>query len=310
MSEADNASVIEVLRKLDQEIDFARGSLQLSIVLELGKSSEGLTVKELSTRLNERSKAIADALRKMMLKDLVIKTRNGGSYEVYILSDKGRRFYNDLQRLTKGNGSSRCIENAKGFNINPHELSIELMKKDYIVDAIIAIATSKKGILSLKDIAEAMGLSRQRAQTYLDMYSSRESPIKLFKKIDAELMKLNKKENTSLVSKLPIIKVWRRTENQLYRLTEDGIATFHRLSFYTKYKNSRTARILQKIFGVFHPRLVAKKLFRLITAIDIVVTTASLIISLNHPVIALMLLLSSMIFTVGMLIIYIVAYNL
>lgn len=302
------SDVIEVLRRLDQEIDFARGSLQLSIVLELSRSSEGLTVKELSKRLNERSKAVADALRKMMLKDLVTKVRNGGSYEVYVLSERGRRFYEDLHRVVIGGSGSRYVDSSRRYNVSPHEFSIELMKKDYIVDAVIAIATSRRGALSLKDIAEAMGLSPQRAQAYLEIYSSRDSPIKLFKKIDAELIKLEQKRVP--VFGLPILRIWKGSKGPLYRLTEDGLSTSYRLTFYTRYKNSRTAKILQKIFGSLHPRLVAKKLFRTITTIDIAITTLSLAISASLPIIALLLLLTSMIFTVAMLIAYITAYNL
>ncbi|MEM1560547.1 MAG: hypothetical protein QXN35_03275, partial [Ignisphaera sp.] len=179
--------VIEVLKRLDQEIDFARGSLQLSIVLELDRSNEGLTAKELSKKLNERSKAVANALRKMVLKDLVTKVRNGNSYEVYILSERGRRFYEDLHRVVKGNGGSRYTNGNRKGGVNLQIFSIELMKKDYIVDAVIAMAISRRGALSLREVAEAMGLSPQRAQAYLEMYSSRDSPIKLFKKIDTEL---------------------------------------------------------------------------------------------------------------------------
>lgn len=299
---------IDILRRLDQEIDFARGSLQLSIVLELGRSNEGLTAKELSKRLNERSKAVADALRKMMLKDLVIKIRNGGSYEIYILSERGRRFYEDLHKVIIGNSKPRCLDNSRRYDVTPHDFSVELMKKDYIVDAIIAIATSRKEVLSLKNIAEAMGLSPQRAQAYLEMYSSRDSLIKLFKKIDFELIKLEQKKLS--IFRLPIPRIWKGLEGPLYKLTEDGLSTFHRLTFYTRYKNSRTARVLQKIFGSLHPRLVAKRLFKTITIIDIAITILSLTISASLPIIALLLLLASMIFTVAMLIAYIAAYNL
>lgn len=310
MSGFNSVGFIEVLRRLDQEIDFARGSLQLSIVLELGKNGNGLTIKDLSKRLNERNKAVADALRKMMLKNLVVKVRNGGGYEVYTLTEKGRRFYDDLYVVLKGDGGSRYVESSRGYDINPHEFSIELMKKDYIVDAIIAIATSKKGILPLRDIADAMGLSKQRAQAYIEMYSNRESPIKLFKRIDIELTKLENRKEKLLTLRSLIPKTWRKSEGYLYRLTEDGLSTFHRLTFYTRYKNSRTAKVLRKMFGVLHPRLVAKKLFRLLTIIDLGITAFSLILSLNLPIIALLLLLTSMVFTVTMLIIYITAYNL
>ncbi|MEM0005386.1 MAG: hypothetical protein QW406_00775 [Ignisphaera sp.] len=302
--------VIEVLKRLDQEIDFARGSLQLSIVLELGRSNEGLTARELSKKLNERSKAVADALRKMVLKDLVTKVRNGNSYEVYILSERGRRFYEDLHRVVKGNGGSRYVDGNREGGVNPQIFSIELMKKGYLVDAVIAMATSRRGVLSLREVAEAMGLSPQRAQAYLEMYSSRDSPIKLFKKIDTELMKLEQGRGRLHVFKLPILRILRRLDGPLYKLTEDGFSTFHRLTFYVRYKNSKTARLLQKVFGSLHPRLVAKKLFRMLTAIDIAATALSLAVLMDLPIIALLLLLASMVFTVAMLITYITAYNL
>ncbi|MCS7112074.1 MAG: MarR family winged helix-turn-helix transcriptional regulator [Ignisphaera sp.] len=298
-----HGEVLEVLKQLDQEIDFARGSLQLSIVLELGRSG-GLTARELSKRLNERSKAVADALRKMMLKDLVAKVRNGGSYEVYTLSEKGRRFYEDLHRVTRGNGGPRYVDSGRESGVTPHEFSVELMKKDYIVDAVVAIATSRRGALPLRDVAEAMGLSPQRAQAYLEMYSGRESPIKLFKKIDAELVKLEQRKG------LFVPKLWKEFNGHIYKLTEDGLSTFHRLTFYTRYKNSRTAKLLQKIFGSLHPRLVAKRMFRALSAIDMAVTILSLAISVNLPITALLLLLGSMVFTVAMMTIYITAYNL
>ncbi|RLG77014.1 MAG: hypothetical protein DRO12_03345, partial [Thermoprotei archaeon] len=55
---------LNILRALDSEIDFGRGFLQLELVLKLAEADGGLTPKELALALNQRYKAVIDALRK------------------------------------------------------------------------------------------------------------------------------------------------------------------------------------------------------------------------------------------------------
>lgn len=305
----DTNDTISILRRIDREIDFARGSLQISILLELGKSVNGLAIRDLAKRLNERNKSIADALRKMMLKNIVEKTRNGNSYEIYMLTEHGQKLYEDLMKVVKGNGFASPIHKRK-TNVMPHDFSLELIKKDYINDIVITIATSKKRIVSIKEIAESMGLSIQRAQAYLDMYSGRDAPIRLFKRVETSFLDLEEERKKTMPRILKIIGFKKKNNKVFYILTEDGLAVFHRLPFYTKYATSKTAKLIQKLFNSLHPRLVAKRLFRTLTIANISIAILSLSISISMPILSILLLLTSIIFSTSMLILYITTYNL
>lgn len=300
-------SVLDILRRIDQEIDFARGYLQLSILLELGKNSEGLTIRDLARRLSERNKSVADALRKMVQKNIVTKTKNGGDYEIYTLTDHGKVLYENLSKILGNNLETPQAYYRKKV-VTPQEFVLELIKKDYIVDAIIAIASSKKGALNINEIAEAMGLSTQRAQAYLEVFCGRDAPLRIFRRID---MKLHNVEQNNIVSPFKkLMSMLRNHGKAYYMLTDDGLTIFHKLPFYTKYATSRTGKILRKLFGNLHPRLVAKKLFRLIAVINISATITALAMLGVHSLVALSLLLASIIFTTTMLILYIATYNL
>lgn len=302
-------NIIESLRRIDKEIDFARGYLQLSILLELGRNGNGLTVRDLAKKLNERSKSVADALRKMVLKNIVIKTKNGGDYEIYTLTEHGKSLYEDLVKILRSDGDHgyRLCTQRK-IEVTPHDFSLELIKKDYVVDAIIAIATSKKRLLGLKEIAGAMGLSIQRAQAYIDMFSSKDSAIRIFKKIEPKIFSVEQKN--TWVKILEFVRLRKQSNKVCYTLTDDGLTIFHKLPFYTKYGTSRTAKVIQKLAGTLHPRLVAKKLFRLITIINIAATTISMAIISIQPIASLAVLLTSMVLTTATMILYIATYNL
>lgn len=322
--QTDIYGALDVLRRIDGEVDFARGSLQIAILLELGKAGEGLTTRDLARRLNERSKSIADALRKMTLKNIVTKVKNGsGDYEVYVLTDHGRKLYEDLIQIIKPNGYGISIPKREN-RIPPHDFALELIKKDYIVDAIIAIATSKKGMVCVKEVSEAMGLSTQRAQTYLNMFSGKDAPIKLFKRLDSSIPVLdiglydedstNADNRNAIKQLLKLVKRligYRKRNNKVYyMLTEDGYAVFHKLPFYVKYTTSRSAKLLRRLFGSLHPRLVAKKLFKTVALINIVATIVSLMLSTMLPIASLAILILSIVVSTSMLVLYIATYNL
>lgn len=294
---------LEVLRWLDNEVDFARGFLQLSIILELGRSDKGLTIRELALRLRERSKAVSDALRKLTLKGMVMKLRNGTDYETYALTDKGAKFYEELNKIVGGAG--HAVKGApKALDIQ--EFSAELVKKDHIVDAIIAVATSKRGALALREIAVAMGLSPQRAQSYLELYCGREAPIRLFKRIEPEITHLKFSTRRGLATLWP----WGRRKEALYTLTEEGATIFRRTLFNTKYGGTAAAKLFKRLFGSLHPRLVARKLFRALAALNLSAAALSLYLSWFLPIAALTLLLSVLLASTALLVMYIMTYNL
>jgi len=94
-------SKVDVLRELDSLIDFARGSLQLKIILALARSSDGLTARDISDSIGLRYKAVQDSIRKLISKGLVVKESDGVT-DVYKLSSEGLGYVTKLVEALNG----------------------------------------------------------------------------------------------------------------------------------------------------------------------------------------------------------------
>jgi len=297
---------LELLRELDSEIDFARGVLQLKILLEVSRVSSGLSVKEISSRIGQRYRAVVDALRKLEAKGLVVRDGAEGS-PIFKLSEKGYEFCKKLEYI-----SSRGAQPVFGVSqvkVKPQDFALDAARMGYVQDALVAIGTSRRGEASLKTVAQAMGLSVQRAQSYIEQYSSKDSPLRLFKPV----VRLNDEEGwlSRLVrSLLKRFGLKLNSEGRtVYTLTDEGWAAFYRLPVYTKYSNSLGVKILRKLFGNAHPRITARKLLRTVSAMNILSAVAAVAL-MQTPIASVLLLAAASLATAVLLALYISAYNL
>lgn len=253
--QSEYSSKLQVLRELDSAIDFARGFLQLRIVLALG-SRGPMTARDISVALGERHKAVLDAVRKLVSKNLIAKEPDGG-VDLYKLSDTGAEFYRKLVDVLGFRDFHRVPRGERRMLVS--DIAISITRYTHLADAIIALATSRNNTLSINDIADAMKLSLERAKTYIEMFSDRRSGVRLFKKIEKESKILR-----TIATLLKPLGIKMRTVVEMYRLTEEGLTVFYKQPYYMKYKKSLAAKLITKVFGSAHPRLVLKKMMVLV----------------------------------------------
>jgi DNA-binding MarR family transcriptional regulator len=268
---------LQMLRELDSAIDFARGFLQLRIVLALG-SRGPMTARDISTSLGERYKAVLDAVRKLITKNLIAKEPDGG-IDTYRLSDAGVEFYRKLVEILGVREHYRVPKEERRMLLS--DVAMSITKYTHLADAILALGTSRSNALTLSDIADAMKLSPERAKTYIEMFSDRRSGVKLFKKVEKELKMLK-----LIAALLKPFGIKMRTAVEMYRLTEEGLTVFYKQPYYLKYKKSLAAKIVTKVFGTAHPRLVLKRM-TLVTLIAALISSAIALITHNTAAVAL-----------------------
>jgi DNA-binding MarR family transcriptional regulator len=268
---------LQMLRELDSAIDFARGFLQLRIVLALG-SRGPMTARDISTSLGERYKAVLDAVRKLITKNLIAKEPDGG-IDTYKLSDAGVEFYRKLVEILGVREHYRVPKEERRMLLS--DVAMSITKYTHLADAILALGTSRSNALTLSDIADAMKLSPERAKTYIEMFSDRRSGVKLFKKVEKELKMLK-----LIAALLKPFGIKMRTAVEMYRLTEEGLTVFYKQPYYLKYKKSLAAKIVTKVFGAAHPRLVLKRM-TLVTLIAALISSAIALITHNTAAVAL-----------------------
>ncbi len=270
-------SKVDILRELDSLIDFAKGSIQLKIIIALANSRNGLTAKDISMATGLKYKTVQDAIRKLVSKDLVVKESNS-AIDMYKLSSKGEEYFSKLIKILNGSSDMFSWRGQSRRVLLPDFIN-NMVLYDHIADAVIAIATSSNGELPLSKIAEAMKLSPERARSYLDLYSERISPIRLFKRYEKEsrirkiISKILRRLNIGI--RINVAQPW-------YRLTDEGMTVFYRHPYYLKYKKSRLSTIVTKLIGSAHPRIV----IRFITRVSLIILAVSMYVSLINPHIA------------------------
>jgi DNA-binding MarR family transcriptional regulator len=209
---------LRLLQELDDKIDFARSTIQLRIVMAFISGKDSYTPSELVNVIDERRKAIIDALRKLESKGIVEREKDSYSFR---LSEKGREYTKRLLALlgiTKEQLTTRFSENGP----LPRQIVLASMNEAlYIHRAIVALANQRTGKLSLKELASVMGLSRDRAKSYLDLYSR--PPYRVFRRITHP------------------------TRGTYYKLEKYGYTIYYRTIEYSKAKRSRLFRLALKI---------------------------------------------------------------
>ena len=211
---------LSILRDLDHKVDFARSTLQLQILFALLVSSKPLTPTEISRLLEVRRKAVLDALRKLEIKKLVKKTGSVGMEYLYELGEEGRDYADKLMSILGINGSTIKSEISSAMDSIREALLRRIVESHHIYNAIVMLANSENNMLKLSKLAELMGLSTERAKSYLDLFSR--PPYRVFRRV--------------------------RVNGELYYKLEDkGLYIYKRTPVYCKTKNSFIYRCRLKL---------------------------------------------------------------
>jgi len=258
---------IEKIREFDSLIDFSRSHIQLDIILYLASSNSPKSASEIAKSLNQRKKPVLDALRKLELKGLVKKV--GPRNSLYELTDLGRNAIDDLMAILGIGEAKRVLRSSYG-KVRARDMIRIVIPVNYLHDVLVALGTSRKKELSLKELSNATGISGLRLMMYLEPYTDRKSDIRLFRKIRKE----------SLITKIKNKLLGTKQTDVFYRLTKLGLETFYRLTAYSKIKRNRLLRIIIRILGNYHTKLVLRRISTINLLISLAIVLSSFI-SLN-----------------------------
>ena len=224
----DLLNSVSALREVDAVVDFARGWLQLRILLTVGYLG-GCSVDRLVEVLGERRKAVLDSLRKMRAKGLV-----EGEGEL-LLTEKGRRVFSTLVTVLEG---GRGAAGTGGPATAVQDMPRDIIRFSYLYDVLVALGSSRGYELPLSTLASVTRLSPATLEDYLRPYVEEEP--KLFKRVVRS-------------GRLGSRRVF-------YRLTDSGLKVYHRLPEYVKYRGSLAAAVLRVLARSGHPRITLKRI--------------------------------------------------
>lgn len=200
-----------MLKQLDETIDFAKSVIQLSVVLVLYEHRDGLSLDDLCVKLGERRKALLDALRKLEQKEIVIK-KNHENKQVVVLTEKGISYVEKLLNILLPRNETTNVQNLDTRSKRTMLIN-NLVESYYIYNAIVALGERKDKTLSLDRLAQAMGLSPERAKSYLDVFCL--PPNRIFRRIQ------------------------RPGKGTYYKLEDEGLKIYYRTPDFKKKKNQQ-----------------------------------------------------------------------
>ncbi|MCC6010758.1 MAG: hypothetical protein LM588_07235 [Fervidicoccaceae archaeon] len=216
------AQRLELLKQLDETIDFAKSVIQLGVVLVLHEHKDGLSVDELCVKLGERRKALLDALRKLELKQIITK-KDVENKQVIVLTESGVSYVEKLLNILLPRTEVSGIQSLDTRSKRAMLLN-NLVESHYIYTAIVALGEKSDKTLSLEKLAEVMGLSPERAKSYLDVFCL--PPNRIFRRIQ------------------------RPGKGTFYRLEEEGLKIYYRTPDF------RRKKIRQKLMDRGEMRIV------------------------------------------------------
>ncbi len=265
---------IDKLRNIDKLIDISKSTIQIEILLTLSRSD--MTSAEIAKVTCQRRKAITDAMRKLRMKGLVDEVMEGETSKSvkYTLTSSGRNCLNMLLNLTHSNNDMKALDSTVGTHIrmndswlkgnvpapNQHVIPTSVLNT---VDAstfpiaavtseiVMALGSEKGNAMSCKRLAQILGLSEQRVESYLEVYLN--GTPKLFRQY------MEYPRWVRVLSKLGL-KIRQKKMQSFYGLTSEGLQYFYRLPSYSKLKHSLSYRILSMLTKTTHPRVMLKRL--------------------------------------------------
>ena len=233
---------LRLLQRLDSMIDFSRAILQLEIVFALIFSPRSLTPTDFVILLEERRKAILEALRKLEAKGLVVKVGERAGEYLYSLGEKGKQYAEDLKKLL-GLTDEVAVDSRVVARMSvPRRLQLvqDLVKAHHVYKAIVILAQAPRRTLRLEKLAREMGLSPDRARSYLDLFSK--PPHRLFRKIVAP------------------------GGGTHYRLEEEGLKLYRRTP-HQRLERNRVYKMLARLTGVYWPENLEARIVKIYAAI-------------------------------------------
>lgn len=141
-------SIVEKLRIIDGIIDFARGDVQLSIML-LAAEKGRVIPDYASEQLQISRKSIIDAIQKLKKKKLLER----GEGNVYLLTERGKRFADMLVDVLS-------------------KIPVRTTPRDYYIvnETVLLVGTSMKEWVSLDTIARKLGMHPSRLRRILEAH--------------------------------------------------------------------------------------------------------------------------------------------
>ena len=239
------------LRELDSLIDFSRATMQLNIVLVLRDAEEGLTSEAIAAKLNQRRKAVLDALRKLEHKGLVERDEDG----YYHLTELGLRFLNELENLMNRKAT---YKGEKLSHIKPSikEFVLRLTLNNILYEIIMAVGSSRNHKISAKKLSKVLGLSVSRIDNYVEYLNT--------------------------ILKMPVIKKFKTKKwflkMEYYKLTSYGKRIYRNLLSHPRHRKF-LKRLTSKIIGSHYSPTILKRL----TIINIVILIALLALHIIYP---------------------------
>jgi len=150
-----STQLLRNIKELDSLIDFSRATLQLSIVLTLSDSINGLTAESIALRIGCKRKTVLDALRKLEIKGLVIRKE-----DVFELSDLGVKYLEQLRTLLKINKSS-----LKSSSSDVREVARKLIFYGTLKDIVLILGKEKEA--TLEKLSKILGTSTRKTRNYI-----------------------------------------------------------------------------------------------------------------------------------------------
>ena len=245
------------LKSVAALIDISKSTLQIDILLALSNRGE-MTPAEISLAIGQRRKAVTDALRKLRNKGLVEPASDEGRSPAYRLTELGNECIMTICNFV----GKRPPSSLAGLRSEP-----EYARKDCAIDlnqlplasalsqVLFALGTSKGNSLPLPELARIMGLSEQRAESYLEVFMKSEP--RLFRRFTDYPWWSKALRRIGINSKPKRLVVY-------YGLTQDGLQHFYRLPAYSRVRRSRTYKFLSSIVFTSNPKGIVRRLILLL----------------------------------------------
>ena len=205
--------------------------------------------KEVARDLGINTKSVYDALSKLMSKGLVRRASLGS----YALTKAGLEFVSELENIFSEGSESDYAGSFDNVSLGSLALSKSLIFYKYVYESMLAIGSSPKKELSLRNLAELLRIKESTLMDYLEPVTSRRGKVGFLHKV---------------------IKSIGNGKKEIYfRLTDFG---FQELSRLTEYRRLRSNKALHNLMFITRS-LTADASIRRGALLTLVLTAATLV---------------------------------
>jgi len=147
-------TTLERLRLIDSIIDFARGQIQLSVILTM-LDNERIIPDYTAEKLKLSRKSVIDAIQKLKRKGLLYKSKGN----VYLLTEKGKKF----TRLLLETLSS----------LSPIDSIDKIVEAYKISETVLLAGTSTKEWVDIREIAKHLDMNPKQLEKIIESKASK-----------------------------------------------------------------------------------------------------------------------------------------